>query len=538
MKPDKLFEVLGDINEEDVKASEEYTSREKNTVKYILPALAVAAIIILAVLGSQILRNRNPVNVPGNEVSENAGEGDAATPAPEIDIEPSPDPIPTSVPDIEISPMPESLEIPDSWEMFQDAGLRGIKTVYPRSYADGMTAYEFYTSDAASEWSNEYYENVSHSRPCTLEMQDYCTTVMNSILRSDTENTVCSPVNTYIAFAMVAEITDGETRQQILDLLGVPDIEGLRDSVDAIWKSNYIDNPDLKSLLANSIWLNDSEKYNEDTLKLLAGYYHVSSYYGDPDNPAMADALHDWINENTGDLLKDSVESIELTPNLIFEIVSCINYKAMWYDEFDDSLNTIETFHGVNGDTSVTMMHSIPMSNVCITEKFTAIDLMTTNSGPMYIYLPNEGYDVNDLLSDPDVLKFTNWGEDYDWSDEHVYFPIVHLSLPKFRVSGQTDLIEMLRSNGVTDVLYADTSNFSPLALSRNDIYLQAATHSAVVEIDEQGITGAAFTDLPFGMGGPDPDEIIDFVVDRPFVFVVTGADGSVLFSGAVRNID
>ena len=32
--------------------------------------------------------------------------------------------------------------------------------------------------------------------------------------------------------------------------------------------------------------------------------------------------------------------------------------------------------------------------------------------------------------------------------------------------------------------------------------------------------------------------EIIDFVLDRPFMFVITGADGSILFSGVVRNIE
>ena len=33
------------------------------------------------------------------------------------------------------------------------------------------------------------------------------------------------------------------------------------------------------------------------------------------------------------------------------------------------------------------------------------------------------------------------------------------------------------------------------------------------------------------------PDDEIDFVLDRPFLFLVTGQDGSILFSGVVRNI-
>ena len=34
------------------------------------------------------------------------------------------------------------------------------------------------------------------------------------------------------------------------------------------------------------------------------------------------------------------------------------------------------------------------------------------------------------------------------------------------------------------------------------------------------------------------PDDEIVFVLDRPFMFIVTGRDGSILFSGIVRNID
>jgi serine protease inhibitor len=37
--------------------------------------------------------------------------------------------------------------------------------------------------------------------------------------------------------------------------------------------------------------------------------------------------------------------------------------------------------------------------------------------------------------------------------------------------------------------------------------------------------------------GAAGPDAEIDFVLDRPFLFLITGRDGSILFSGIVRNI-
>ena len=65
------------------------------------------------------------------------------------------------------------------------------------------------------------------------------------------------------------------------------------------------------------------------------------------------------------------------------------------------------------------------------------------------------------------------FSSEWDWRFEHIINPIVHLTLPKFKVTGETDLIEMMKSMGITDVFDPVLSDFSPLATIRNDIYLQ-----------------------------------------------------------------
>ena len=59
-----------------------------------------------------------------------------------------------------------------------------------------------------------------------------------------------------------------------------------------------------------------------------------------------------------------------------------------------------------------------------------------------------------------------------------------------------------------------------------------------MVEVDENGVTGAAYTEIALAEGAAEPEEEIDFIVDRPFLFMVTGRDGSVLFAGIVKNIE
>ena len=43
-----------------------------------------------------------------------------------------------------------------------------------------------------------------------------------------------------MALAMLAELTDGNSRQQVLDLLDVPDLETLRTRATALWQSHYV----------------------------------------------------------------------------------------------------------------------------------------------------------------------------------------------------------------------------------------------------------------------------------------------------------
>ena len=82
-----------------------------------------------------------------------------------------------------------------------------------------------------------------------------------------------------------------------------------------------------------------------------------------------------------------------------------------------------------------------------------------------------------------------------------------------------------------------DAADFSPLT-AEPGVFLGKADHAAAVSIDEEGVTGAAYTDLGLCGSGMPPEEQVDFVLDRPFYFVVTGRDGSILFAGTVMTTE
>ena len=122
---------------------------------------------------------------------------------------------------------------------------------------------------------------------------------------SDTENLVYSPLNVYMALGMLAELTDGNSRGQILDLLGSESIEALRAQASDVWNATYRKDGAVSSILASSLWLNQDVNFHQSTLDTLADTYYASSYQGDMESEEFGKALQDWLNDQTGGLLEE-----------------------------------------------------------------------------------------------------------------------------------------------------------------------------------------------------------------------------------------
>ena len=145
--------------------------------------------------------------------------------------------------------------------------------------------------------------------------------------------------------------------------------------------------------------------------------------------------------------------------------------------------------------------------------------------------LDEAGVTPEALLSDGSAVAFFLSPE----SAESKYMTI-DLSVPKFDVSADTDLSGALRALGVTDVFDAGKADFSPLTDKADGIFLSQAKHAARVTIDEEGVVAAAYTVMVACGAALPPDERIEFTLDRPFLFAVTGESGEILFAGIVNT--
>ena len=349
------------------------------------------------------------------------------------------------------------------------------------------------------------------------------------------ENAALSPVNIYMALAMLAELTDGESRGQLLDLIGAQDIEAVRGQAQAIWRACSMDVEEIQSVLASSVWLRDDLGYVQETMDTLANTYYASSYRGEMGSAEIDRAIQSWLNEQTRGLLEEQAATIETNPLTVLLLATTIYYSAQWTDEFNEERNYTDVFHAPSGDVDAEYMYSGRFMDYYSGEGWGAVRLSLRGGNGMWFILPDEGVSVDALLENEEVTRLMVSGPEGQ-ANEYVK---VYFSVPKFDISAQLDLIGGLKELGITDVFDPEVSDFTPMTTDADEICVTTATHAARVKIDEEGVEAAAFTVLEPGDTAPMPPEReIYFTLDRPFLFAISSRDGLPLFTGVVNRPD
>ncbi|MBE5887542.1 MAG: serpin family protein [Lachnospiraceae bacterium] len=395
---------------------------------------------------------------------------------------------------------------------------------------DDYTTREEWNADL-KKWNLEVGARVASAAQAKINLNSFFKEGNTQFLQTEgNKNKLWSPINAYIGLAMTAELTEGETRQQILDLFGVEDTETLRKQVSAVWESVYQNNSNEICVLANSLWLEDGLQYNQEAMDALAYYYYASVYQGDLGSDRINKDIAAWINNNTGKFLKDSTKNIQLSQDIIMALYSTLYFQAKWTDEFSASNNTQDVFHTLDGDTQATFMNKkLTQMYYYWGETFGAVNLTLKNGCHMWFILPDEDKTVDDVLSDDSYMEMIS---DLNWKNNK--YMKVNLSVPKFDVASTTDLSNGFKNMGVTKVFQEVEAEFTKLT-GDLPIYLTEANQSVRVQIDEQGVKAAVYFEIPGAGAAQPPEEIIDFVLDRPFLFVITN-DNIPLFAGCVNN--
>ena len=518
MKSDKLLDAIGMIDADLIAQADKTVN--KSNIRYLKWLVPVAATLLIVVAIIPFLKQDKP-DIDNPIIEQTTGDDNFSG----GQTQPNEDEPSTEIPDLPII-------IPS----LDDNPLKPV--VYSIKKAEYPKMVKYPSDWMNSDWTSmeAWYNSKKERRKyygSGKNLNMFLTKTFSEFLSgSNNENRLYSPLNVYMALAMTAEITDGESRQQILDLLGAESIDALRKQANSIWNANYSDDGAVTSILASSIWLNKSIKFNEKTLEFLTTNYYASSYQGQMGSDEMNIAFRSWLNEQTGGMLSNQIDNMELDAETVMALATTIFYQARWDLEFQEKNTEKGIFHSPIGDITCDFMcHKEYNDDYYWGNKFSAVGRKLANSGNMFFILPDENVSVNDLLSDNEALSFM--ASNGKWSNSKRIR--INLSAPKFDVSSNIDLKDGLISLGVTNCFDSRKSDFSPLC-NNDGLSISKVEHGVRVTIDEEGVVASAFTVEPLAGSVPPSDEIVDFILDRPFIFVITSEDGLPLFTGVVNQ--
>lgn len=345
------------------------------------------------------------------------------------------------------------------------------------------------------------------------------------------ENTVYSPVSLYMALGMVTELTEGQTKRQVTNLLGVSDSEALRQWTQSLWRQLYRDEKDSALWLGNAAFLNETMSFHKEPLEVLAKDYYASSYCLPMGTSGADKTIAAWLNQQTNDLLTDDTGAIRTEKRDLLRLYNTIYYKAPWQAEFFGGATAEDIFTAADGtEQRADFMHiAIEGSPVRKGEGYRCASLYLKDGGRMTFYLPDEGVTVEELLQREnllgELLPVDEWVVRVNWS------------VPKFDLHDSLKLNDALQALGVTDAFDKNKADFAPL--TEQPAYVESVNQAARVKINEEGVEAAAYTEVDVNAAAAPPQELPEeeMNLNRPFLFVIW-KDGTPLFVGAVQTME
>lgn len=364
--------------------------------------------------------------------------------------------------------------------------------------------------------------------------------------KDETDNMCISPVSIYMALALTIECSDNNTRQEILNAIGVA-YEEVKQYTKLIYSqlnNEYLVDGTVSciELLTNSIWFEESIELKEIGLTGLADNYNCSSY-GVPfknNNGTANKALQDYVNKNTKGLINNS---FNLPVDTLLALVNTFYLKEVW-DVEDDLVFTKEKYNFTNYDkttkeTKLLQGYYYP-GQVYKTDMFEHFYTKTAHGYKVSFIVPNDEYSIDDIYT-KDILEEILSMEDYKSVDKDAKKEYVTRCLfPEFEASFKQDIKDILKDQMGIKELFSDDCNFTNIT-DEEDICCGKVVHQTKLMVDKTGMEGAAVTIVVMGPTSADPGEYEkvpqDFIIDRDFVFVIGDNNGNIVFTGVIKNI-
>ncbi|QSX06086.1 hypothetical protein JYG23_01060 [Sedimentibacter sp. zth1] len=338
-----------------------------------------------------------------------------------------------------------------------------------------------------------------------------------------------SPISVYFAMSLLCTGANNQTEKELLDLLCLEgkDKNYLSEECAKLYKGLYRDNEEGKLLLANSLWMQNNIEFKKEYIENSEKYFYTSLYNIDFANQNDVNLISEWISNNTNNLLKPKFES---NPETILAIINTIYFNTRWKSEFNKKNNYNDVFNITDDETTdCEFMHQNFNTHSYLKGEGYVSTCLYLNEGTMHFILPDKNVKVDDLIKSED--KLNSMMTDILNKDERI-FAQVNFDIPKFKIKSDIYLNEIIKNLGCESVFV--NSDFSDM--TNGMAYVSLIKQGNYLSVDEEGVEAAAYTAVCENGCAMPAENIFDFKLDRPFIYIVTSDNGTILFMGICNN--
>ena len=340
---------------------------------------------------------------------------------------------------------------------------------------------------------------------------DFAYRALGSIYR-DKDNNLYSPASLYMSLSMLLEGADGNSYDQIQNVLGSTSY--IKTINKNLYANNYYQNDKGEARMANSYWINIDANIKEDYINTLNDNYYAEGFKTIFDDTAKSN-MAKWINSKTKDLLNVKKEDFNNLEDMELCVINTIYFDNKWDKEFKASDNKVDKFY-TDEEINCTYMYHEISSFYYVDESYSAVSDNFYNGNSITYILPNEEVDIKDIINNINFRKI----EGYNHNSYNV-----KLYVPKFKYNVKLDLEPILGSMGIVDIFSTTDANLSKI--SDDYLYISEITQGAGIEFSEEGVKATAIE---------IPTNTIIFKLNRPFIYYISDSNGCILFMGTINN--
>ena len=394
-------------------------------------------------------------------------------------------------------------------------------------------------------------------RSCKVGMESYeyfCgESFLGVVSQNKDKNVLYSPINVYLILGMLANCSEGETQDEILDAIKAEDWyntcgnvteeerrTGRVKTLEQICTKLLKQKKGSKEtrMISNSIWLRDNIPFDKQKIQSLQNKFNMEAFKGNMDCK-MTQALHEWLNQATGGKLSEDVGKTGFSPEALCSIYSTLLFEDKWRDSFETDMTAPGDFYESNGDKkTVDFMNDSRQSAFKKEKNYCWLKLDFAKSGAsMTLYLPDEKSTVDEMLEKENMKIMQIAKKQQEPEGEEV-----DISIPKLENSvSDSDLKPVLRNMGIKRLFQRGKANLNPLFENKekdakNIVGVDDFKQSAFMKVDEGGCSVASFA-TEMLCGSAMVEEKNQFICNRPFAYVIRNDYGIPIFAGVVRRI-